>query len=187
MRWISRGFQAPLRRGKLSVRRGKLRGQVEDTHRSPHQLAGELRGQVEDTHRPPHRGQVEDTHRSPHQLAGPKTKTASGVGHELQRGGGKLGGKLRTPTDHELQRGCPGGGFAMSTRGIKERQDGKPPDLATLRGRHATAALVTEAKSRPSRGQVEDTHRPAPIGQQDSKTKTAPGIGQGRLSCKESE
>ena len=31
-------------------------------------------------------------------------------------------------------------------------------------------------------GQVEDTHRPALIGQQDSKTKAAPGIGRGRFS-----
>ena len=31
----------------------------------------------------------------------------------------------------------------MSALGIKERQDGRPPDLTTPRGRHATAALVT--------------------------------------------
>jgi hypothetical protein len=54
-------------------------------------------------------------------------------------------GKLRTPTDHELPRGFPGGGFAMSALGIKERQDGRQPDLTTPRGRNTTAALVTRA------------------------------------------
>jgi hypothetical protein len=43
------------------------------------------------------------------------------------RGGQVEAGKLRAPADHELPRGFPAGGFAMSTRGIKERQDGKPP------------------------------------------------------------
>ena len=52
---------------------------------------------------------------------------------------------MRTPTDHELPRGFPGGGFAMSALGIKERQDGRQPDLTTPRGRHTTAALVTRA------------------------------------------
>ena len=61
-------------------------------------------------------------------------------------GGGQVEGKLRTPTDHELPRGFPAGGFAMSTLGIKERQDGRPPDLTTPRGRHATAALVPGAR-----------------------------------------
>ena len=42
-------------------------------------------------------------------------------------------GKSRTPTDHELPRGFPGGGFAMSTFGIKERQDGRQSDIATPR------------------------------------------------------
>ena len=42
-------------------------------------------------------------------------------------GGGQVEGKLRTPTDHELQRGCPGGGFAMSTRGIKEEDKSRTP------------------------------------------------------------
>jgi hypothetical protein len=51
--------------------------------------------------------------------------------------------KSRTPTDHELPRDFPEGAFAMSALGIKERQDGKPPDLTTPRGRHTTAALVT--------------------------------------------
>ena len=62
--------------------------------------------------------------------------------------GSQTGGKLRTPTDHELPRGFPGGALAVSTLGIKERQDGRPPDLTTPRGRHATAALVTGGKSR---------------------------------------
>ena len=53
--------------------------------------------------------------------------------------------KSRTPTDHELPRDFPEGAFAMSALGIKERQDGRPPDLTTPRGRHTTAALVTRA------------------------------------------
>ena len=47
--------------------------------------------------------------------------------------------KSRTPTDHELPRGFPGGAFAMSALGIKERQDGRPPDLTAPRGRHEDA------------------------------------------------
>ena len=58
-------------------------------------------------------------------------------------GGGQVEDKLRTPTDHELRRGFPGGALAVSTLGIKERQDRRRPDIATPRGRHATAALVT--------------------------------------------
>ena len=67
-------------------------------------------------------------------------------------------GKSRTPTDHELPRGCPGGALAVSTLGIKERQDGRPPDLATPRGRHATAALVTGERRCRMRGVGEYRH-----------------------------
>ena len=47
--------------------------------------------------------------------------------------------KSRTPTDHELPRDFPEGAFAMSALGIKERQDGRPPDLTAPRGRHEDA------------------------------------------------
>ena len=30
--------------------------------------------------------------------------------------GSQTGGKLRTPTDHELQRGCPGGSAALAEK-----------------------------------------------------------------------
>ena len=62
-----------------------------------------------------------------------------------QTGGQQERDKSRTPTDHELPRDFPEGAFAMSALGIKERQDGRPPDLTTPRGRHTTAALVTRA------------------------------------------
>ena len=63
-------------------------------------------------------GQVEDTHR-------PRTSAWLPVG------------KLRTPTDHELSRGFPGGGFAVFTLGIKaSRRKAARPDDTTRTPRY---------------------------------------------------
>ena len=53
--------------------------------------------------------------------------------------------KSRTPTDHELPRGFPGGGFAMSTLGIKERHH----EDASYRGPgHGRAAMSHARRGR---------------------------------------